>query len=87
MMHAGGSYQSTYGGTTYQYLTRSFSNYSCLTACDTYQSLSTLYSVSMQLNYFRSYTFEGSNYDNVTKGGTSTNVVCKNTPALLCYGC
>ena len=82
------TYQSTYGGTTYQYLTRSFTNVSCLTACDNFQSLSALYSansIQIQLNYFRCYTFEGSNYDDVTNAGTSTNVVCKST-LLFCSG-
>ena len=79
------TYQNTSGGNSYQYLARSFTNDSCLTACDNFQSLAAIYSansIQIQLNYFRCYTFENSNYDDVTNAGTSTNVVCKST--LLC---
>ena len=79
------------GGVAVQLLTRSFSNASCITACDQFQSLPELYGLSsseiqFRLNYFRCYTFEGGNDDDVTNASASPNVVCKSTflfPSLL----
>ena len=80
------TYQYTSGNSTFQTLTRSFSNDTCLTTCDSYQSLPALAgssSLNVTLNYFRCYTFEGGNYDDVSNAGSSTNIVCKSTSALL----
>ena len=66
---------------------RAFSSYSCLTACDQFQSMMPALlggKASYLLNYFRCYTFEGGNDDDVTNTGTIPNVVCKST-LLLSY--
>ena len=82
------TYQLTENGNTLHILMRAFSSYSCLTACDQFQSLQSVLQVffegqlSYSLNYFRCYTFEGANGDDVTNAGTTPNVVCKSTLLL-----
>ena len=78
------TYQYMNGVSTYNILRRSFTNYSCLIACVQFRSLAALLPNRIRLNYFRCYTFEAGNDDDVTGEDTSANVVCTSTPVLLC---
>ena len=87
--------QKTIAGITSQLLTRAISHQSCSTTCDALQSLldalpetsgisSSKIQFRFRLNYFRCYTFEGGNNDDVSNVGSSPDVVgCKST-LLLC---